>query len=344
MSTQSRALDRFLRAVRRRWVLVRAAEHVGACVLGGCAVALLLLPILLWRGEPALPVVSMILLIAVVAGLIAGFVRRPDLMSAAAEVDRQLDLADLLSTALATRSRSSADPWADVVLATANARCSNLSANDVILNRFGARTWGGIGLAGALVLTLALMSANPRNSMAVVTRRSSVASSEKTEPSRDATQRSSSRGGAPSRHDATGSSAPDFAPAPDDTAAATANQGDASRNTGSTSFADGGAGMATSDAPTSTSQRVSAQAQSRGSGQGDASAGGRQTAISSRDPRDENAGDSTRVSPAAAPVAPAWQSPSWPAARDEALSAVRDGRIADEYHDLVHAYFDQSQP
>jgi len=339
MRASSQTLDRFLRAVRRRWMLVRAAEHVGACVLGGCAVALLLLPILLWRSEPALPVVSLILLIAAGAGLIAGFVRRPDLMSAAAEADRQLDLADLLSTALATRSRASAGLWADVVLATANARCSSLSANDVILNRFGARAWGGIGLAGALVLTLTLMSANPRSSVAVVTPGSSSASSVNTEPTRDATQRASSRGGVSSRRDAAHSSGPDFAPTPDDTAATTANQGNASRNTGSTASADGGAGMATSDIPNALSQRMSAQAQSRDSGHGDASAGGRNTGVASSEQRDATASGSTVVSPGAASAAPAWQSPSWPAAREDALSAVRDGRINDEYRDLVREYF-----
>jgi hypothetical protein len=56
-----------------------------------------------------------------------------------------------------------------VVIATADARCRTLAANDVILNRFGGRAWGGIGLAAALVLTLGLMSANPRPSVARAT-------------------------------------------------------------------------------------------------------------------------------------------------------------------------------
>jgi hypothetical protein len=275
--------------------------------------------------------------------LIAGFVRRPDLMSAAGEADRQLDLADLLSTALAmalaTRARGPADPWADVVLVTAEARCRDLSANDVILNRFGARAWGGIGLAGALVLTLSLMSANPRASVAVVTPGSSPERLEDAEQARDAAQRAPSRSAAQSRRDVGHSRGPDSATTTDDASQAPANQGNASRNTGSTSAADGGAGLATSQAPTSPSPHVSPQAQSRDSGGGSASAGGRDAATSSADSRDATASGPTLASPAAASPAPAWQSPSWPAARDNALSAVRDGRIADDYRDLDREYF-----
>jgi hypothetical protein len=339
MRARRETFDRFLRAVRRRWVIVRALEHVGACVLGGCAAALLLLPILLWRGEPALPVVSLIMLIATAAGLIAGFIRRPDLMSAAGEADRQLDLADLLSTALATRARSPGDPWADVVLVTAEARCRDLSANDVILHRFGARAWGGIGLAGALVLTLSLMSANPRESVAIVTPLSSSERLDDAGQSRGAAQRPPSRSAAQSRRDFGHSRGPDSASTADDASRTAANQGNASRNTGSTSAADGGAGMATSHAPPPPTKRVSAQALSRDSGHGAASTGGRDAAAASSDHRDEIASGTTVVSPAAGSPAPVWQSASWPAARDEALSAVRNGRINDKYRDLVREYF-----
>jgi len=61
--------------------------------------------------------------------------------------------------------------------------------------------------------------------------------------------------------------------------------------------------------------------------------------VASSEQRDATASGSTVVSPRAASAAPAWQSPSWPAAREDALSAVRDGRINDEYRDLVREYF-----
>ncbi|MGB7157634.1 MAG: hypothetical protein WBD40_06185, partial [Tepidisphaeraceae bacterium] len=103
MTSQTNDFDRFLRAVHRRWVVLRAAESVGISVLIGSALALLVLPILLWRDEPAMPLVLATIVIAAMCGLVAGVIRRPDVMSAATEADRQLGLADLLSTALATR-------------------------------------------------------------------------------------------------------------------------------------------------------------------------------------------------------------------------------------------------
>jgi hypothetical protein len=97
--------------------------------------------------------------------------------------------------------------------------------------------------------------------------------------------------------------------------------------------------MATSHAPPPPTKRVSAQALSRDSGHGAASTGGRDAAAASSDHRDEIASGTTVVSPAAGSPAPVWQSASWPAARDEALSAVRNGRINDKYRDLVREYF-----
>src|SRR5919112_938147 len=42
----------FVRGVHRRMVVLRACEGVGLGVLGGCVVALLLMPVLIWRGQP----------------------------------------------------------------------------------------------------------------------------------------------------------------------------------------------------------------------------------------------------------------------------------------------------
>jgi tetratricopeptide (TPR) repeat protein len=63
MTTHTSHLDRFIRAVHRRWILVRAAEHVGVCLAAGCVLSLLFLPILFWRGESALPVVVIMMLL-----------------------------------------------------------------------------------------------------------------------------------------------------------------------------------------------------------------------------------------------------------------------------------------
>ncbi len=49
-ASHSREFERFVGAVHRRMVLLRAAERVGLCVLGGCVVAAALAPILKARG------------------------------------------------------------------------------------------------------------------------------------------------------------------------------------------------------------------------------------------------------------------------------------------------------
>src|SRR5437868_1227616 len=91
--------EQFLRAVHRRFLLVRVVEHAGMGALSACAAATLVLPLLLWLGEPPLvPAVALIALGAV-AGTWWGVVRRPSRLTAAMEADRQLGLRDLLGTA-----------------------------------------------------------------------------------------------------------------------------------------------------------------------------------------------------------------------------------------------------
>jgi hypothetical protein len=339
MTCDPHDLDRFVRAVHRRWVLVRAAEHVGMCLLGGCVLSLVFLPILLWRGEPALRIVEITMLISVAAGLVVGVVRRPDLMSAAGEADRQLDLADLLSTALATRDRSPSDPWAAVVIAMADTRCRTLAANDVILNRFGARAWGGIGLAAALVLTLGLMSANPRPSVA----RAPLASNESALPARIAVPKASDvqdrrARAAQSRRDGNQRADIPVASVNENGATARDNASGASQHSTWTPHAGGGAGLATSQTPANPLvPTLPSATNSRPGDHGDAAAGGSQTG-STAGHDEAPAGLSVGNNPATH-IAPPWQSSSWPAARSEALSAVRDGRVPDAYRDLVRAYF-----
>ena len=43
--------ERFLRAIHIRLIFIRVLEHLGVSILAGCAIALPLLPILLWREQ-----------------------------------------------------------------------------------------------------------------------------------------------------------------------------------------------------------------------------------------------------------------------------------------------------
>jgi hypothetical protein len=161
------SLDRFLTAVHRRHVVLRVLERTGLCILVACGACALLIPLLLWQGQPPLAPAAWTLGLGCVAGVLWGSLRRPRRLEAAMEADRQLRLADLLGTALTLReSPASADPWAASVLATADARCRELSPSSVILYRLGARAWGGIGLATALVLAVALLAGSPADTRA----------------------------------------------------------------------------------------------------------------------------------------------------------------------------------
>ncbi len=162
MRTPASDLERFVRTLHRRLVVVRAAEAAGLGALAGCGAAVLLIPLLVWRGQPPmLPAAAMVLLGAA-GGLMWSLSRRPSRLDAAMEADRQLDLADLLGTAIsAGGGRTSNDPWQRTVVALAEARCRRHKPSEVLLNRFGARAWGGIGLAAALVFTLAALPGFP---------------------------------------------------------------------------------------------------------------------------------------------------------------------------------------
>jgi len=345
MSRRSDNLDRFTRAVHRRWVVLRAVESAGVGVAVGGGLALLVLPVLLWRGEPAMPVVLCALATAGAAGLIAGVLRRPDAMSAAAEADRQLALADLLSTALSMRKRDGeVDPWVSVVLATAEDRCRNLSPNAIVLNRFGGRAWGGIGLTTALVLTLGLMSANPQRSDAIAgaTRDHDVIP-QPPAPADDAA-RASREPPQPAAQRASGTSI-DQAASPNPTDAT--SDGDRATSDGKRSAAAsgtdgaGGGSARTPDKPVRPDPLPQADAgASREADQGAFAAGGRETFGGQRDPTDAGpAGVTSSRDRDRTPRAPAWQ--SWHIAREQALRAAQDGSLPDDYRDLVREYFSE---
>ncbi len=342
-------LDRFLRAVHRRWIVVRLAESAGLAVLGGCGLALTLLPVLLWRGEPALPVVLMMIALAAAAGLVAGIIRRPGLLAAAAETDRQFDLEDLLSTAWITRGQSSADAWAEIVIATADARCRTLAPNAVAFNRLGGRAWGGIGLANALVLTLGLMSASPESNKALAAAGGEpisewVAPSQAADVAAARSRSSAQQHRPPPRRPLNDRDERQEGPDLDaGRTTETAVQSDASPPRAAAEAAGSGAGLATSPRPSNAAAPRIAPAASavpvnRNDDPDRQSAGGGRSSAA-RASVDDVATGSTALASPAAPV-PAWQSSAWAADREEALSAVRDNRVPDGYRDLVRDYFE----
>src|ERR1700722_9529269 len=91
---------RFVNSVHRRYVMWRLLERTALGLVAGSMAGLGLLPLALWADRPAFPFVSGTLCFGAGIGLLWGILRRPTRLDSAMEADRQLDLKDLLGTAL----------------------------------------------------------------------------------------------------------------------------------------------------------------------------------------------------------------------------------------------------
>src|SRR5688500_3650177 len=158
-------LDRFVSALHRRLLVLRALEATARGAAGGCAAGAVMIPLLYWRDVPALPPTLGALLLGAATGLLWGVTRRPTRLQVAAEADRQLNLADLLGTAITVRQKAresdryaGAQPWLGAVLTLADEAARRHTPSQVILHRLHARAWGGIAIAAGLVLTVAALT------------------------------------------------------------------------------------------------------------------------------------------------------------------------------------------
>jgi hypothetical protein len=335
-----KSVERFLRAVHRRWIVVRLFERAGIGILVGCGVAALLLPVMIWRGDNAAPVIAIFLSIGALAGLGAGWLRKPSALSAAMEADRQLSQDDLLATALLTGSHR--DEWSIAVLALAEARCRMLAPNAIVLHRLGARAWGGIGLSVAMLFTIALMFAQPDASSAGRARASAqrrnispqTSSKDTAAPSlaSESTERRRTERAADARRravdaqssDATGASARQSSPGSSRTRA-----DESARGAGAAQSDD--AAVAT---PRNDDRNTSATAAVEG-GRDAAGGGGGSLAGES--------GESVATgvaSPTDTSRTPPWQHAEWRGDRAAAEEALRGRSVPDGYRDVVRAYFD----
>jgi hypothetical protein len=154
-------LDRLLRRLWLRAVAWRVAESmgvgvaVGALAVGVVAVAMLATG----RADDMLPLTAAAVGLGALAGTVRGVATRPGVAVVAVEADTQLNLADLLATALAVRDDR--DPWARLVVASAERRAATIGGSEIILHRLGGRAWGGIGLVTATAIILAAFGADP---------------------------------------------------------------------------------------------------------------------------------------------------------------------------------------
>ena len=346
MAESSDNLRRFIHRVHRRQLAARVVERIGLSILAGCTVAILLMAILFFRGQPAMPVAIVGLSLSVFAGLICGFIQRPSLLAAAIEADRQLQLADLLSTAWTLHGVDQNDPWMGAILAAADARCAALRSSSVLLGRLNPRIWGGAGLATALMLTIGVMAANPLTSTASGTFSSEQTSgngNERPDKSQVVFAPAGARNGftTPGRdpdeemRNGPGDAMTEESQASDD------GHAKGHDNSGGSSASAQGSGAGS--AQTSTHNNDHTNLTPIGTGATAASTG--HTAAGTGQGTDAATGTgSTGTSAGNQPGgadAPAWTSPDWPADRTAALQAIESRRLPDGYRQMVRAYFDR---
>ena len=154
---------KFIFAVRRRILLIRIGESIAVATAIASAAGLALVPLAWWRGQSALPMASALLLLGFLCGLIRGISRRPTVLQAAVEADRQLDLDDLLGTIVQLAGSEAECTWRESVAAVAENQCRSLKLKPsaVIVSRLGLRAWAGVGILGAMLVTSAALTARP---------------------------------------------------------------------------------------------------------------------------------------------------------------------------------------
>lgn len=342
LATSCPILARFIGGVYRRLVLLRLLEGAGLGTVVGSMLAIIFLGIMMYRGDAVPPSAVLVPLMGAGVGVLWTALRRPNPVHAAYEADRQLGLADLLSTAWSlTRHPSAATEFTAAVLAVAEARCTALSPSAVVLRRLGGRAWGGIGLVCALAVTLGLLSANPIESEA--------SSLRSTADAKAAMARNKTASGLaldtarpPGGRDTT--KAPDYPNAQENgfnpsrnPSSADHGAGESNQNTDTADPEGAGMGSGRSQSSGPTDPLAAAGTEASRSGQGETAAGtgsAAENGAAGRGPSGARGGSGVPVRPA-----PAWATSVWPAARQAADAAVRSGRIPQEFQDLVREYF-----
>jgi hypothetical protein len=330
------ATAKFVTAVRRRILLARIAESIAIALAIASFLGLILMPILLWRGDSGLPLAQAMFALGLACGLVWGISRRPTRFEAALEADRQLDLNDLLGTVV--QFNRPADAWTELIASISDARCRSLRPSAVIVNRLGLRAWGGVGVLGALLFTFALFTARPADVSAASPLASATPNSAPIAPlnSPDQTARPNSRPPGPGGVDDNANR--DFEQAtPVDSATTGDSNADHSANPG-TSPATGGGTAITRQMASQHDFPATPQSSGNSSQSGLAAAG-----IGRPDSRAAAPGDSAS-NLASPPVdiahrVPPWQSGDWTGAADAAQTAINSGRVPDSDADLVRDYF-----
>jgi hypothetical protein len=336
------SLDHFVRRVYRRLVVLRLLEWSGLGFAAGCATSLISILVLRNQSDSTFLIAAMQMAFGMVVGFIAALLRRPRMIEAAVEADRQLELADLLATAWQLETNPHRESFEEAVLLIANGKAAHLQPRSVVLHRLSVRAWSGIGLAGALVLTVAILTANPIDTEAASSPFGVQNASNKARQD----QKTSARNSEPSARRPTAISndhpggeddpLPGAGKTTDTTTNATRGQNsDVQASNPNGAGASAGKSAATADQSNPVSAGVNS---SRFNTNGNSASGVGNSSENANAARGNNSSTSAGNS-SKSQSAPAWKSDSWPAARQAADAAISAGQVPPAYHDLVREYF-----
>jgi hypothetical protein len=337
----------FLRKAHHRRIFWRTLEFTGLGTLCGAALAAAALPVLWWCGVADVSAPAAVATaLGAVCGLLASLRQVPSLFDTALEADRQLDLADLLSSALLAGRRQSDASFALALVLAADAAVRGRKPSVLVLHRLGARGWSGIGLSVGIVLTAASMlsAPNPTRALATAQDPHSIQSFAPFGDARsDKSLQSSAmvrRGDERDRPRRTSANPSDPAVNASDNDRAPSSPDRPGTNGGQSAI--DGAGTMAGKSRTSKGNVPShdlAKSSSSASPDGTRADGGAGRATLSDIEVIDHYKNGTVIRDAQPDASPPWESSDWPAHRDAALNDVRSGRVPDAYRDLVRDYF-----
>lgn len=319
-------IDQFVTRVHRRAVAWGVVDRIGRLLAVTAGVAVVLSLVGAWRNLPVALVMLATAMAAVAVGIAWGWLRRPSRLDAAMEFDRQLNLSDLLSSAIL----SPQDDFGSAVRSMANAACAKHSPSEVVLHRLGKRAWGGVGLAWAMVIVVSLLASQGSTTNAD---ESSVAAMRSPRAADIAKQSVTPGRMAPGGNEATTENHSQLGESADPSLA-----GKPGTPTNRTSPANAGGqqstqtGTANAEKPTPPELSGSTPTDPTGVLAAGSGSAGRSDLPAGA------SGHSVTAKPANRP-APPWSSDHWPADRAAALQAVERGQVPDAYRDLVRDYF-----
>ena len=153
MSDAAPHFQRFIVKLRRRAVFFHAVTRMGESLAVGCLIGMLAVSVQWWRGGTAGLVTLVSLCASVLIGMVRAVMSCPTRLQVAMHADRQLNLSDLLGSALMVRQTN---PWSTTVLALADAHCVTQKPSSILVVGWNRRHWAGLLLAMTLLFLSAI--------------------------------------------------------------------------------------------------------------------------------------------------------------------------------------------